>query len=538
MPEDITSFKGKKGIFLIAFCLFWAGFLSRYFLSEKTFSALDSVQYTLGSMDFSLQQGNPPPPGYFLYIMTGKFLNLFFHEPQHAMVMISVIYSGLIPVVLFMLGRQLFGSAAGILAALLFLTSPVFWYKGITIYGHLNAGFFILLTVFFCYQAIRGKEKFIYFASISYALLAGTRPQEFPMLILLFLFTLCFVGPKAKIASVFVFMIVSLMWLIPLIKMSGGLSAYLKDIIPAAAGSREYSVFSGAVLAKLNANLIRMGMYFQRTLFLGIVPLFYYLGKFFYLPNFYNDRRVQFLSLLIFPTLLFNVFIRFSEIGHGMAWALAVLLLVAESMVVLSSDNALLFMKIFKIKMDSQLLRRITIIFLVLISIFILAVNTAMFLKGYGFSIFNYHNVVYDDRQFNYSDVKKVDDYLTTKVSFIRRNFDTKDTLIIVSARFRQQAMYYFPEARTIHAAQLTGRKGKSGLSLCFKRECADINEDYFRLPPDIDTLIIFDDPLIPYLKTNKHSRLIRIKDGMDILAADLKEYSGIEFSENSITLK
>lgn len=538
MPKDTLSFKTKTSIFLISLCLFCVGFLSRYFLAEKTFSALDSVQYTLGSMDFSLHQGNPPPPGYFLYVMSGKFLNIFFNEPQHAMVMISVIYSGLIAVVLFILGRQLFGTAAGILAALLFLTSPVFWYKGITIYGHLNAGFFLLLTAFFCYQVIRGEEKFIYFASISYALLVGNRPQEFPMLILLFLFTLYFVRHKAQIASVLLFMIVSLMWFIPLIKMSGGLSAYLKDIIPAAAGSREYSVFSGAVLAKLNANLIRMGMYFQRTFFLGIVPLFYYLGKLFYLPNFYNDRKVQFLSLLIFPTLLFNVFIRFSEVGHGMAWALTVLLLVAESTVVISGDTALLFMKIFKIKMNNQLLRKIAIVFLAPISIFILAVNTAMFLKDYDFSIFNYHNVVYDDRQFNYSDVKKVDDYLTTKVSFIKRNFDTRHILIIVSARFRQQVMYYFPEARTIHAAQLTGRKGKSGLSLCFNRECANIDEDYFRLSPDINTLIIFDDILIPYLKTNEHSRLIRIKDGMDILAADLKEYSIVEFGENSIVLK
>lgn len=538
MLKDSLSFKTKESIFLIALCLFLAGFLSRYFLAEKTFSTLDSVQYTLGSIDFSLHQGNPPPPGYFLYIMTGKFLNLFFKEPQNAMVMVSVIYSGLIALILFIFGKELFSATTGIVASLLFLTSPVFWYKGITIYGHLNAGFFLLLTAFFCYQAIRGEEKFIYFASISYALLVGTRPQEFPMLILLFLFALYFVPPKAKVASVFVFIIVSLMWFIPLIKMSGGLSAYLKDIIPAAVGNREYSVFSGAVLAKLNANLIRMGMYFQRTFFLGIVPLFYYLGKLFYLPNFYNDRKVQFLSLLIFPTLLFNVFIRFSEVGHGMAWALAVLLLVAESMVVLSSDAAVLFMKVFNLKMNSQLSRRIAIIFLTLISIFILAVNTAMFLKDYDFSIFNYHNVVYDDRQFNYSDVKKVDDYLITKVNFIKRNFDNRHILIIVSPRFLKQVMYYFPEARTIHAAQLTGRKGKSGLSLYYNRECVDIKEDYFRLPPDINTLIIFDDILIPYLKTDKHSRLIRIKDAMDILVTYLKEYSVVEFSENSITLK
>ncbi|MFA4889937.1 MAG: hypothetical protein WC628_10270 [Candidatus Omnitrophota bacterium] len=531
-------FKVKLNILLISLCLFLAGFLSRYFLAEKTFSALDSVQYTLGSMDFSIQRGNPPAPGYFLYIMTGKFLTLFFKDPQNAMVMVSVIYSGLIAALLFIFGRELFSVSSGIIASLLFLASPVFWYKGITIYGHLNSGFFILLTAFFCYKVIRGREKFIYFASISYALLVGTRPQELPMLILLFLFTLFFASHKAKIACLFVFLAATLIWFVPLIKMSGGLSAYLTDIIPAAVSSGEYSVFSGEALAKLNGNLIRMGMYFQRTFFLSIVPLFYYLGKFFYLPNFYNDRKVQFLSLLILPTLLFNVFIRFSEIGHGMAWGLAVLLLAAEAMVVISKDAASLFMKIFKIKMNNQLSRKVSITLLALISIFILTANAAMFLKHYDFDMFSYHRVIYDDRQFNYSDVKKVDDYLMAKVNFIKRNFNPKDTLIVSSNRFLQQVMYYFPQALTVYPAQLTGRKVKSGLSIYHNRECVNIKEDYLRLPPGINTMIIFDGALIPYLKTDKHSRLIKIKNAMDILAVDLKEYNIVEFGDNSIVLK
>ena len=344
----------KIKTWIYALVLFFTGFISRYILTVDNFSSLDSVQYAIGTFQFSLSAHTPPPPGYFLYIMTGKLFNLFLLNPHDSMVLISVLYSALIGVVVFLLGKRLFSTAAGFIASVLFLTSPVFWYKGVTIYGYLNVGFFLILTVLFCYMVLEGKKKFAYLAMVSYSLAVGARPQELPMLLPFMVFIFSFLSWRQRIKSLLLFSLTTLAWLIPLILVSGGMSTYMESLRQGSQYLADNSIFGGAFLASINNHIIKMGLYFHRTYLLGVIPLFYYAGRFFSLPKLCDDRKTQFIFLLVVPVLLFNIFIQFAEIGHGMVWGLVLFVLVAEAIVVVSKDFAELMGKFFKALRQKQ----------------------------------------------------------------------------------------------------------------------------------------------------------------------------------------
>lgn len=526
----------KNNLYLIVTVLFLLGFFSRFLLSEKNFYAIDSVLYTIGTFNYSIAEGTPPAPGYFLYIMTGKFLNLFLNNPHDSMVLISVIYSGLIAALLFLCGRIIFGFSAGLISALLFLTSPVFWYKGITIYGYLNSAFFILLTVLFCYRVIQGYTKYIYWAAFFYAVLAGVRPQDFPMLIFLFAFTMLQVPFKENIKAAGIFIMVSLAWFVPFTIISGGVSGLLGILESKGVYLVDNSIFGGPPISQINNHLIRMGQYFQRSYFLGIIPLFYYGGRFFRLSEFYENKKAQFFAFLLFPVLLFNIFIQFAEIGHGMCWGIGLMLLIGESVVVLSKDLADLAVKIARFLAAKAVLLK-NCISLAIVSL-IMAVNILMFFYDFNFDMFNYDSIIYDDRQFNYPDLNRVDVYLNRKNDYIRRNFDTKKILIVISHRFLYQLMYAFPESSVVQSDRIY-RKGDSGISYCLKNKCISRKAiDYLAIPDGVSTVIIFDDIFIPYVSGGVNSRVINVGDSMKILAIEAANRKKIIFDYQSIRLE
>src|SRR3989338_9424101 len=139
--------------------LFIAGISSRALLAAKDFTHMDEILYAIGSFNYSIKDAMPHSPGYFLYIMSARLLNIFTQDPFTSLVFLSIFYSGLIAGTLYYFGFILKGRTAGVISALMFLTSPLFWYKGITIFGYLNSGFFILLTALLGYKVVVEKKR-------------------------------------------------------------------------------------------------------------------------------------------------------------------------------------------------------------------------------------------------------------------------------------------------------------------------------------------------------------------------------------------
>ncbi len=103
----------------------------------------------------------------------------------------------------------------------------------------------------------------------------------------------------------------------PLVSMSGGIAEYLSALKPGTEYIATDIIFAGNLVSRLNNHLVRMGRYFEWAYFLGILPLVYYIGRFFYLPNLVREKKIQFFAVWILPTVIYNLLIQFGEIGHG-----------------------------------------------------------------------------------------------------------------------------------------------------------------------------------------------------------------------------
>ena len=107
--------------------------LTRLPLAGKYLFDWDSVQFALGMSRFDLAAHRPHPPGYLGYIVLGKAVAALFDlDANRALALLSIGAEALTVAGIFLLARRLFGGFAGMAAALLLLTSPLYWLYGET----------------------------------------------------------------------------------------------------------------------------------------------------------------------------------------------------------------------------------------------------------------------------------------------------------------------------------------------------------------------------------------------------------------------
>lgn len=542
--ERLIDMRTKKKA-IIASIFFLLGVFSRAIFSSKAFTHLDAVLYAIGTFDYSLKNGTPPSPGYFLYIMSGKFLNLIFGDPHISLSLISIFYSGLIAAMLYYFGYCLRGNLSGCISAILFLTSPVMWFKGVTIWGYLNSGFFILLTAFFCYKAITERNKIaLFFSSISFAILVGIRPQEFLVISILYMFTLLPIHTKFRDAvyAVAIFFVVCLIWFIPFLSMVGGWSALFDALRGGSTYLIDDSILGGNIFSKMNNHLIRMTQFFERSYFLGVIPLVYYVGRFFYLPSIIDNKKVQFFIFWLFPSIFYNIFIQFGEIGHGMSWGLGLFLILGESVAVFCEDILQMLSKLSKVGVRglSWFLQgpyRRGLIYTFVLSPIILT-NFLMFFYDFKKDLIDFYTFE-GHRHFNYQmEVVKNNKFLISKVDFIKKNFKRESTLIISSTVFGHQVMYYLPEAWVIEA-NIFKRKDSFSFTFFNHFKSSDYNKKDFVIPMGINKLILFDEIFMPYFQNDKQKvAYFEVGTSYKLLVCDVHPGQRVIFDYRSIRIE
>ena len=531
----------KKRTALIFGLFFLLGIASRVIFAVKDFTHLDEVLYAIGSVDFSVKNATPPSPGYFLYIMSARFLNIFTNNPHTSLMALSIIYSGAIAGLIYYFAKLLKSEAVGIIAALLFLTSPLFWYKGVTIFGYLNSGFFILLTALLGWRiVVEKKTGLLFWFSLSFAILTGVRPQEFPIMLPLYIFVLTHLNIREAIGSIFIFGLTCCAWLIPLLIMSGGLREYI-SVLSDAGGYVAYdSIFGGSFTGKLNNHLVRMERYFIWAYFLGVIPFIYYIGKFFYIPNLVNEKKAQFFAVWLFPALIYNVFIQFGEIGHGMSWGLGFLIIIAEAIMVISEDAlaALLALSRKGIGISSAIIqspyvRKITS---ALVVGPIIIFNCFIFFHDFDKDKHDFYDFR-KYRQFNYNDVLKKSHFLKSKVDFIKKNFNQKNIAVLVTGTFGHQVMYHLPDALIIQAGVIMREDHTSFSTWRRLKQKYYENANEFIIPEGIQYLVLFDDIFVPYLKNTQDNNCYRIDDTHKLFVHKVSPGERFNFAYHSIAV-
>lgn len=207
--------------------LFIITIISRFFLTSNYFFHSDSINFALAIEKYDIAAHQPHPPGYFLYVMLGRLLNLFVADTNKGFVLISILFSGLTIVGVYYLARELYDNKTALLAASLGITSPNLWFHGEVALTYTVEAFFSTLIAFFCWKAWQGEERYMWMTAIALGIAGGIRQNTPVFLLPLWLFSMKGLHRRELFGCLTLFVLASLAWFVPMVWMTGGWEAYI-----------------------------------------------------------------------------------------------------------------------------------------------------------------------------------------------------------------------------------------------------------------------------------------------------------------------
>ncbi len=225
-PLSKLSPWNAPSIFLLA-SLFILVLVTRIpFRTEYLFN-WDSANFALALRDFDVTRHAPHPPGYPYFVLAGKALQGITGEANSALVLESIIISALAVIALMALGQAMFSKTIGLVAALLLTGSVTFWTYGEIALAYTSLALFSSLGALFAYQTIfLGKDRGIHLA-LAYSVGSGFRPDLLLFLAPLLLVSCLRLPIKKAILVIAIAIAGVLLWLVPTMLLSGGVSSYI-----------------------------------------------------------------------------------------------------------------------------------------------------------------------------------------------------------------------------------------------------------------------------------------------------------------------
>ncbi|MDD2485857.1 MAG: DUF2723 domain-containing protein [bacterium] len=304
----------------------------------------DSVQFAMGMLQYNVALHQPHPPGYILYVALGWIFKQIIGEANLSLTSISLLFSALFTVALFYLGRRIYSRKVGLVAAVLALFSPSIWFHGEVALSYILEAFMVTIIAWLAYGVTPGDKRRLLCLTLILGLTAGIRQNTGLFLLPLWVWSLwrtAFTGGRLKskmiMINVLLLAAVTAVWAIPMIRLSGGLAAYLQSmsfVLHYGGVVRGISVIERGFSA-LQRNLLFQGSYIFFSLHIGIVFLFGGLFLFLISRN-YSRHNFVFYLLWILPSVLFYTLIHVNRPGHIFTYLPALLLLTAIAILRLS----------------------------------------------------------------------------------------------------------------------------------------------------------------------------------------------------------
>lgn len=419
----------------------------------------DSVNYALGFERYDILSHQPHSPGYIFYIGLGKLVNTIFNDANTTMIVISIFFSILTVILVYHLAKNIFSRKIGIISSIFLIFNPLFWFYGeiATIYP--SAAFFATLIAFISYHVLKGNEKFFYPSAAVLGLAGGFRQDLIISMLPLWLFCL-FYGSKSikKITKAFIVLIISaLLWFIPTIYFAGRYSTYAIASGNIIANFQTTSIIFGApLLYHLIMDLMLFSWLFLASGIIGSFFLIIYLfenRKNLNLNVLFNYKFI-FLSLWIFPMLLFQVLIHSPKPGYILVYISAISIIIG------------FLMDYFTFKIENKLEFSYKSIIACLLTVSII-INSLYFLYP---SNINYESTwetpmgLMDQNQknllgmdllfaYNYEKTYKNDMNVEYRIKTILNSSNPQNSIIIIRDILREdqgfswrKAMYYLPQ--------------------------------------------------------------------------------------------
>ena len=204
--------------------------LSRVALRSQYLYDLDSVNFALALETFDPQLYQPHPPGYFLYVLLGRFVQGALPDANTALVAIGIVASCGAMVGIYALANAWFGRKAAFAAGLLFLFSPLSWFHGIVALTYIVEVFFSATIGYLCWQTLLGRARFLLPSVVLLGVACGFRQSSILFLGPLWLFSSRKAPPRQVLLGLGLFIITVLAWFIPMMVESGGTEKYFRTL--------------------------------------------------------------------------------------------------------------------------------------------------------------------------------------------------------------------------------------------------------------------------------------------------------------------
>ena len=317
---------------LVALGLFLAGILTRLPFRSQVLYHWDSVNFALGMEHFDVYLHQPHPPGYFLYVMLGRLVNLLSGDANASLVWISTVGTGLAAVVIFFLGRSLWDRRTGIVAALLLLSSPLFWFHGEVALSYMIEAVFVMLVGLLCYRHLTGTDDRIWLSALVLGVAGGFRQNTMVFLLPLWVAAVWRFRWRRMLLALLVLALTCAAWLLPMMILTGGVTRYWRAVGGAGQGIAEESSLFDVKQMAINGG--RLMVYAGYALFMGLIPLA--LGAWYWEKShvkgwrtWVRSPRVRLFFWWIVPSMVFYLFIHIRQPGHSFTFMPAVLLILA-----------------------------------------------------------------------------------------------------------------------------------------------------------------------------------------------------------------
>lgn len=269
----------KRNKFVVAF--FLVVFASRITFYSPWLEDWDSVQYVLAIKNFSLLEHTPHPPGYPVYIMAGRFINIFINDSAFALTFLSILSGSALVVFYFLLAKKFMNTWLAGLTSVTLLSLPAVWLLSEVALTNI-VGLFTTTFIAILIQNGFKKPKLLYFGAFLAGLSLGVRFAEYSVLCSLLFVTLVFRKKLVDFIKVAIYFIAGLLlWLVPTIQ-DTGLKNFIRLYEEQSAYIRSHdSIFAANITFTSRLHSIKwlIDIGFTKWFFVFLTIIFIYLVK-------------------------------------------------------------------------------------------------------------------------------------------------------------------------------------------------------------------------------------------------------------------
>lgn len=217
----------KRREILSIILLFAAVLVTRWVVRVEILNNFDAVNYALAIDNFDVRLHQTQPPGYYAYIVAVRIIHLLAGDHLAALTLFSTLASGLGVLLVFLVGKEIFGSRTGLIAASLLVISTMFWFQGAIAAPYTGDLALSVLIAWLCYRSQKKGGASVLWAALALGVGGAYRPQTLFFLAPLLAFALWGRSWKLWLAAGFTSGITAILLFSPAIIDSGGLKEYL-----------------------------------------------------------------------------------------------------------------------------------------------------------------------------------------------------------------------------------------------------------------------------------------------------------------------